>query len=81
MLRTTITKAARPAFMRSSRAAFTTTTRALSSGDTGAPPKTGGYGCVCFFLVVFNNCLPRYLYLGQSECSRPPQPQSYLPTY
>ncbi|KAK7752704.1 ATPase inhibitor [Diatrype stigma] len=28
----------------SSRRAFTTTYRAMSAGDTGAPPKTGGQG-------------------------------------
>ncbi|KAK1835584.1 mitochondrial ATPase inhibitor, IATP-domain-containing protein [Podospora conica] len=42
MLRTTILKAARPSAV--SRAAFTTTARALGAGDTGAPPKTGGFG-------------------------------------
>jgi hypothetical protein len=45
MLRTTILKAARPS-MAVSRAAFTTTARALGAGDTGAPPKTGGFGYV-----------------------------------
>ncbi|KAK4083582.1 uncharacterized protein Triagg1_1244 [Trichoderma aggressivum f. europaeum] len=41
MLRTTLTKTA--AF-RPMRAAFTTTARAMSEGDTGAPPKLGGAG-------------------------------------
>ncbi|RFU79109.1 atpase inhibitor, iatp, mitochondria [Trichoderma arundinaceum] len=41
MLRTTLTKTV--AF-RPMRAAFTTTARAMSEGDTGAPPKTGGQG-------------------------------------
>lgn len=45
MLRTTILRAARPSFA-VSRAAFTTTARALGAGDTGAPPKTGGFGYV-----------------------------------
>lgn len=44
MLRTTILKAARPSVV--SRAAFTTSARALGAGDTGAPPKTGGFGYV-----------------------------------
>jgi hypothetical protein len=43
MMRTSITKLARPALL--SRT-FATTTRAMSAGDTGAPPKTGGQGCV-----------------------------------
>ncbi|KAL2260637.1 hypothetical protein VTK26DRAFT_5295 [Humicola hyalothermophila] len=42
MLRTSITKVARPALL--SRATFSTTARAMSAGDTGAPPKTGGQG-------------------------------------
>ncbi|EHK15390.1 uncharacterized protein TRIVIDRAFT_187623 [Trichoderma virens Gv29-8] len=41
MLRTTLTKTAA---LRPMRAAFTTTARAMSEGDTGAPPKTGGPG-------------------------------------
>ncbi|KID80140.1 uncharacterized protein G6M90_00g012440 [Metarhizium brunneum] len=41
MLRTTFSKTA--AF-RPLRATFTTTARAMSEGDTGAPPKTGGPG-------------------------------------
>ncbi|TFB06496.1 ATPase inhibitor [Trichoderma ghanense] len=41
MLRTTLTKTAA---LRPLRAAFTTTTRAMGEGDTGAPPKTGGQG-------------------------------------
>ncbi|KAK5990355.1 hypothetical protein PT974_08622 [Cladobotryum mycophilum] len=41
MLRTTFAKTA--AF-RPLRATFTTTARAMSEGDTGAPPKTGGQG-------------------------------------
>ncbi|KAF4123544.1 ATPase inhibitor, mitochondrial [Geosmithia morbida] len=41
MLRTTFTKTA--AF-RPLRATFSTTARAMSEGDTGAPPKTGGPG-------------------------------------
>ncbi|KAL2023202.1 hypothetical protein VTK56DRAFT_3325 [Thermocarpiscus australiensis] len=42
MLRTSITKLARRALL--SRATFSTTARAMSAGDTGAPPKTGGQG-------------------------------------
>ncbi|AEO70442.1 0f6f47e7-cad9-4a97-947f-7b768978ea6f [Thermothielavioides terrestris] len=41
MMRTSITKLARPALL--SRT-FSTTVRAMSAGDTGAPPKTGGQG-------------------------------------
>ncbi|PNP54109.1 hypothetical protein THARTR1_05316 [Trichoderma harzianum] len=41
MLRTTLTKTAA---IRPLRAAFTTTARAMSEGDTGAPPKMGGPG-------------------------------------
>ncbi|KXX77911.1 ATPase inhibitor, mitochondrial [Madurella mycetomatis] len=41
MLRTSITKLPRPALL--SRT-FSTTVRAMSAGDTGAPPKTGGTG-------------------------------------
>ncbi|KAK1769584.1 mitochondrial ATPase inhibitor, IATP-domain-containing protein [Phialemonium atrogriseum] len=43
MLRTSFTKLARPSLLTSARA-FTTTTRAMAAGDTGAPPKTGGQG-------------------------------------
>jgi hypothetical protein len=43
MMRTSITKLARPAML--SRT-FATTTRVMAAGDTGAPPKTGGQGCV-----------------------------------
>jgi hypothetical protein len=43
MMRTSITKLARPALL--SRT-FATTARAMGAGDTGAPPKTGGQGCV-----------------------------------
>lgn len=42
MLRTTITKLARPALL--TRATFATTARSMGAGDTGAPPKTGGQG-------------------------------------
>lgn len=49
MLRTTVTKVARPALF--SRAAFSTTSRAMSAGDTGAPPKTGGQGYVFLDLI------------------------------
>lgn len=41
MLRTTVTKTA--AF-RPLRAAFSTTTRVMAEGDTGAPSKVGGQG-------------------------------------
>ncbi|KAG7292983.1 hypothetical protein NEMBOFW57_003028 [Staphylotrichum longicolle] len=41
MMRTSITKLARPALL--SRT-FATTARVSSAGDTGAPPKTGGQG-------------------------------------
>ncbi|KAH6853833.1 mitochondrial ATPase inhibitor, IATP-domain-containing protein [Chaetomium sp. MPI-CAGE-AT-0009] len=41
MMRTSITKLARPALL--SRT-FATTARAMGAGDTGAPPKTGGPG-------------------------------------
>lgn len=45
MLRTVVTKAtvSRPITL-ASRAAFTTTTRVMAAGDTGAPPRTGGPG-------------------------------------
>ena len=43
MMRTSITKLARPALL--SRT-FATTARAMGAGDTGSPPKTGGQGCV-----------------------------------
>jgi hypothetical protein len=43
MMRTSITKLARPALL--SRT-FSTTVRAMAAGDTGAPPKVGGQGCV-----------------------------------
>ncbi|KAL2133937.1 hypothetical protein VTI74DRAFT_1355 [Chaetomium olivicolor] len=39
MMRTSVTKLARPAVR-----TFSTTVRAMSAGDTGAPPKTGGPG-------------------------------------
>jgi len=42
MMRTSIAKLARPAML--SRT-FATTARACA-GETGAPPKTGGPGCV-----------------------------------
>lgn len=51
MLRTTITRAARPAVF--TRAAFSTTSRAMGAGDTGAPPKTGGQGCVSIQTNIF----------------------------
>ncbi|OAA33745.1 ATPase inhibitor, IATP, mitochondria [Moelleriella libera RCEF 2490] len=41
MLRTTLTKRAA---LLPLRATFSTTTRAMAEGDTGAPPKTGGQG-------------------------------------
>ncbi|KAG6005643.1 hypothetical protein E4U43_000563 [Claviceps pusilla] len=41
MLRTTFTKTTT---FRPLRAAFSTTSRAMAAGDTGAPPKTGGQG-------------------------------------
>ncbi|KAK4039266.1 mitochondrial ATPase inhibitor, IATP-domain-containing protein [Parachaetomium inaequale] len=41
MMRTSVTKLARPALL--SRT-FATTARAMGAGDTGAPPKTGGMG-------------------------------------
>ena len=44
MLRTALLKAARPSTATISRAAFTTSARAMAAGDTGAPPKTGGQG-------------------------------------
>jgi len=46
MFRTALTKVARPSALRTSRATFTTTARAMAEGDTGAPPKTGGTGYV-----------------------------------
>ncbi|TAQ83232.1 hypothetical protein B7494_g8449 [Chlorociboria aeruginascens] len=42
MLRQSILKAVRPVFQ--SRAAFSTTARAMAGGDTGAPRATGGQG-------------------------------------
>jgi len=46
MFSQSLIKAVRPAgrFTLQSRAAFTTSTRLMASGDTGAPPKTGGQG-------------------------------------
>ncbi|UKZ51331.1 hypothetical protein TrVGV298_005090 [Trichoderma virens] len=41
MLRTTLTKTAA---LRPMRAAFTTTARAMSEGDTGAPPRPAALG-------------------------------------
>ncbi|KAK4128729.1 hypothetical protein N657DRAFT_686218 [Parathielavia appendiculata] len=41
MMRTSVAKLARPALL--SRT-FAMTARAMASGDTGAPPKTGGQG-------------------------------------
>jgi hypothetical protein len=58
MMRTSLTKLARPALL--SRT-FATTARAMSAGDTGSPPKTGGMGCVFLFLS-----LPRVPTLGMS---------------
>lgn len=49
MMRTSITKLARPALL--SRT-FATTARVSSAGDTGAPPKTGGQGCVFPFAYL-----------------------------
>lgn len=50
MFRQTLTKTSssplRGLASSSSRRAFTTTYRAMSAGDTGAPPKTGGQGYV-----------------------------------
>lgn len=50
MFRQTLTKTSssplRELASSSSRRAFTTTYRAMSAGDTGAPPKTGGQGYV-----------------------------------
>lgn len=43
MMRTSVTKLARPALL--SRT-FATTARAMAAGDTGAPRSTGGQGCV-----------------------------------
>ena len=56
MLRTSIVKVARPALL--SRATFSTTVRAMSAGDTGAPPKTGGLGYVFlrFFAAICALC-------------------------
>ncbi|KAL1844263.1 hypothetical protein VTJ49DRAFT_2320 [Mycothermus thermophilus] len=42
MMRTSVTKLARPA--RPLSRMFSTTARAMSAGATGAPPKTGGQG-------------------------------------
>ncbi|PKS06664.1 hypothetical protein jhhlp_007414 [Lomentospora prolificans] len=42
MFRATIAKT--PRFAVAPRAAFSTTTRAMTEGATGAPPKTGGAG-------------------------------------
>ncbi|ROT37443.1 hypothetical protein SODALDRAFT_334542 [Sodiomyces alkalinus F11] len=44
MIRTSVIKAARQPVNFTSRATFTTTTRVMAAGDTGAPPKTGGVG-------------------------------------
>jgi len=46
MLRQSFVKAVRPALRSSlqTRVAFSTTSRAMAGGDTGAPPKTGGQG-------------------------------------
>jgi len=50
MLRTSVVKFARPALL--SRT-FATTSRAMSAGDTGAPPKTGGQGYVSEVLFSY----------------------------
>ncbi|KAL2124654.1 hypothetical protein VTJ04DRAFT_1019 [Mycothermus thermophilus] len=42
MMRTSVTKLARPA--RPLSRMLSTTARVMSAGDTGAPPKTGGLG-------------------------------------
>jgi len=39
-----LARLARPSLLVSRQAAFSTTARAMSEGDTGAPPKTGGRG-------------------------------------
>jgi len=44
MLRQAIAKLRRPGLTLPSRAAFSATPRAMSEGDTGAPPKGGGQG-------------------------------------
>ncbi|KAL0939047.1 mitochondrial ATPase [Colletotrichum truncatum] len=44
MLRVAVTKAAARPLAFASRATFTTTTRVMAAGDTGAPPKLGGQG-------------------------------------
>jgi hypothetical protein len=51
MISQSLIKAVRPAgrFTLQSRAAFTTSTRLMAGGDTGAPPKTGGQGYVLKF--------------------------------
>lgn len=59
MLRTTLTKTAAIRPLRT--AAFSTTTRAMAQGDTGAPPKTGGEGFVSLSppsFAVSSNQLP-----------------------
>ncbi|KAH8884497.1 hypothetical protein GQ53DRAFT_752109 [Thozetella sp. PMI_491] len=43
MMRTSLTKLARPSIL-GSRATFVTSARLMAEGDTGAPPKTGGSG-------------------------------------
>ena len=48
MFRQTLTKTST---LRASSRAFATTSRAMSAGDTGAPPKTGGQGYVLFYFI------------------------------
>ncbi|TDZ30069.1 ATPase inhibitor [Colletotrichum sidae] len=44
MLRVAVSKATARPLIVASRATFTTTTRRMGDGDTGAPPKMGGQG-------------------------------------
>ncbi|PHH83643.1 hypothetical protein CDD82_6089 [Ophiocordyceps australis] len=62
MLRTSLCKTA--ALRRPLGAVFSTSTRTMAQGDTGAPPKTGGQGHVqvqysCWAAAMWLTCLTR----------------------
>lgn len=73
MMRTSVTKLARPA--RPLSRMLSTTARVMSAGDTGAPPKTGGLGYVAGPLSVALGChvnSPLRISGGHEPCWRHP---------
>jgi hypothetical protein len=73
MMRTSVTKLARPA--RPLSRMLSTTARVMSAGDTGAPPKTGGLGYVAGTLSVPLGChvnSPLRISGGHELCWRHP---------